>query len=789
MARIDEILAYIDKSVDADIASELRVEVNKLLKAQSYGLVFERKDREFFEVWNKTPAKGDMVRLINFSGEENKSSWELSDELYYVIAKKRGMLSLIPNDKVHIVYGVQKAPEAHPTPLQNGVQTVLDIGMDNDSNVDNTNARGASGGSIKEDIGHESFEVINVPSGGAVTILPSDDTRYVYGLKKVNNIVGVKEKKERENEDESAGRAGERVNTELAPEHVVITAENYSALDMLRYTHAGKIDCIFIDPPYNTGAKDWKYNDDYVDANDQFRHSKWLDFMERRLLLAKELLSPEDSVLILTIDEYEFKAIGLLLESVFADSIVEMVTTIINNSGNERNNSFRRVNEYVYFVRIGNSRPAKKIVEVDRKNNKVLWESLRFHNIKSSRFGSKLPNQFYPIYLDEKTHEYVGRGEPIWIDKKREDYVIPEGVIDVWPIREDGTEMIWTLKDTTFDKMMEKGYVKIGTVDISKKQKAIIKYLTKGVVKAIEDGDVVLEEQENGSFEYVHKTKKVIESTVLNHPKYIANTGGSGLIANIVGDRRFPYPKSLYYIEDLMGLFVRDKKDAIILDFFAGSGTTAHAVMRLNQEDNGNRKSISVTVNSLSEKEEKGFNKKGILPRDKDWQDIGIADYVTFPRLKAAVTGKTAKSNYIEPIKGDYKYNRQAKMSDGIEANVTHYELTYNKKDLVENNYIYDEIAPLLMMKSGQLGDVTDKETIDTRGYQVTKTHGVIADVKCVEEFAEAIDKQIQENNESIFTHVFVLTNDNLQYQTIAKRFPELKVEKLYETYIDAIGR
>ena len=89
------------------------------------------------------------------------------------------------------------------------------------------------------------------------------------------------------------------------PFHTVINAENFHALEMLTYTHRHKVDCIYIDPPYNTGAKDWKYNNDYVAADDDYRHSKWLSFMERRLQVARELLNPEDSVLIVTIDEKE----------------------------------------------------------------------------------------------------------------------------------------------------------------------------------------------------------------------------------------------------------------------------------------------------------------------------------------------------------------------------------------------------------------------------------------------------------------------------------------------------
>jgi adenine-specific DNA-methyltransferase len=104
------------------------------------------------------------------------------------------------------------------------------------------------------------------------------------------------------------------------PFHTVINGENYHALKALTWTHRGKVDAIYIDPPYNTGAKDWKYNNDYVEGDDLYRHSKWLAMMERRLLLAKELLNPADSVLIVTIDEKEYLRLGLLLEQVFPEA-------------------------------------------------------------------------------------------------------------------------------------------------------------------------------------------------------------------------------------------------------------------------------------------------------------------------------------------------------------------------------------------------------------------------------------------------------------------------------------
>ena len=117
---------------------------------------------------------------------------------------------------------------------------------------------------------------------------------------------------------------------EDAPWHTLIEADNYHALQLLEYICGGKVDCIYIDPPYNSGARDWKYNNDYVDENDNWRHSKWLSFIQKRLLLAKRLLNPENSVLIVTIDEKEYLRLGLLLEQVFPKCTIQMVSTLIS---------------------------------------------------------------------------------------------------------------------------------------------------------------------------------------------------------------------------------------------------------------------------------------------------------------------------------------------------------------------------------------------------------------------------------------------------------------------------
>lgn len=131
--------------------------------------------------------------------------------------------------------------------------------------------------------------------------------------------------------------------------HTLIEADNYHALQLLEYLYAGKVDCIYIDPPYNTGAKDWKYNNDYVDGNDAYRHSKWLSFMQRRLKLAKKLLDPADSVLIVTIDEKEYLHLGCLLEEMFPEAKIQMISSVINPKGAPRSSYFIRMDEYIFL--------------------------------------------------------------------------------------------------------------------------------------------------------------------------------------------------------------------------------------------------------------------------------------------------------------------------------------------------------------------------------------------------------------------------------------------------------
>lgn len=208
---------------------------------------------------------------------------------------------------------------------------------------------------------------------GATVALKAGQVNDVYAVLKIENGVASCLRKADKKQHEIAvedlvtvAEFGDPIYPQLIPMdtvenapdsdlwHTLIQADNYHALQLLEYLYAGKVDCIYIDPPYNTGARDWKYNNDYVDNSDQYRHSKWLSMMQKRLKITKKLLNPSDSVLIVTIDEKEYLHLGCLLEEMFPEAHIQMISSIINPYGAIRFNEFTRTNEYIYYVMIGN---------------------------------------------------------------------------------------------------------------------------------------------------------------------------------------------------------------------------------------------------------------------------------------------------------------------------------------------------------------------------------------------------------------------------------------------------
>lgn len=274
--------------------------------------------------------------------------------------------------------------------------------------------------------------------------------------------------------------------------HTLIEADNYHALQLLEYLYAEKADCIYIDPPYNTGAKDWKYNNDYVDSSDAYRHSKWLSMMEKRLKLAKKLLQPENSTLIVTIDEKEYLHLGCLLEEMFPEAEIQMISSVINPKGSARAGRFSRVDEYIFFVFLGKSEvfpcESDMLREINEDKRSVRWAGLMRNGEGSTR--ARIPSLFYPIFLDKETGRFHSVGEPLKPDEDRNSVICPDGTIAMFPVSSSGQELQWRLYPPSFMKYLEKGYIRFG----KRKKDATrsVSYLQDGMIKKIENGQIII---------------------------------------------------------------------------------------------------------------------------------------------------------------------------------------------------------------------------------------------------------------------------------------------------------
>ena len=582
------------------------------------------------------------------------------------------------------------------------------------------------------------------------------------------------------------------------PYHTVINGENYLVLKTLSYTHRGKVDVIYIDPPYNTGAKDWKYNNDFVDREDAYRHSKWLAFMERRLNIAKDLLNPKDSVLIVTVDEKEYLRLGLLLEQTFPGQRIQMVSTQINPKGSARGKEFYRVDEYIYFVYFGTAVvqdvmiPGLCITKSESENedeignekiNKAVSEKLppvRWASLLRSGSGAQREEshlKFYPILVDTNTGKIVKADDPLPIDKHPEDYFVPDGLTAVWPLRQNGSEGRWQLNLVAFRALLAKNYVKIGSIN-QKSKKVTFYYLMEGQRKKLESGElVVVGEDKFGGLIVDYSSREGVSGrpkTQWSSKAHSATEHGSSLLRKIIPGRKFPYPKSLYAVEDALRFFVANKPDALILDYYAGSGTTVHAVMRLNRQDGGCRQCIAVTNNEVAADEQDDLRKKGLRPGDPEWERWGVYDYFTMPRIKAAITGETPDG---APISGDYIGKDVFPMAIGFEENAAFFKLTYESPVAITHNIAFNHVAPLMWMRASSKGRIIN--TLPSQGWEVVDRYGLLNDL----DYATAFCREVEQAKD--VRVVFIVTNDDLRFQSVAQRLPDsVEAIRLYESYL-----
>jgi adenine-specific DNA-methyltransferase len=563
------------------------------------------------------------------------------------------------------------------------------------------------------------------------------------------------------------------------PWHTVINGENYHALKALTWTHRGKVDAIYIDPPYNTGAKDWKYNNDYVEGEDLYRHSKWLAMMERRLLLAKELLNPADSVLIVTIDEKEYLRLGLLLEQVFQEARIQMVSSLINPASMPRQSTFGRSDEYIFFVFIGKSAPVRMPLDGEWVSSKgrTFTGEIRWDLVMQSGPGSQRedsPAGFYPIFIDPNGPKIAAIGDALPLGVSHKKAETPDGLTALWPIRKNGTDGRWRLGSNTLRDRLLRGLVRLGgNVD----RGFTLYYLPPAEAKKLSDGTYeILGHREDGSpiTSKSESRPSSVPTTQWRISSHDATQYGSRLLANVMPDRKFPFPKSLYAVEDALRFFVKEKPEAVILDFFSGSGTTAHAVMRLNKQDNGKRQCISVTNNEVGADEQKALREQGFRPGDPEWERLGICDYITKPRVQAAITGKTPDG---QPITGDYKFTDEFSMADGFAENAEFFTLTYETPLAVSYQTAFARIAPLLWLRAGSVGHRIEK--LPAAGWDVADAYGLLVELDKATDFLKATCKT------KTLRIAYIVTDDERRFQALTRRLPNgVEAIRLYESYL-----
>ncbi len=347
------------------------------------------------------------------------------------------------------------------------------------------------------------------------------------------------------------------------------------------YTHEEKIDVIYIDPPYNTGAKDWRYNNNYVDKEDSYRHSKWLSMMKPRIELAKKLLT-QDGFLICSIDENEIHNIRHLLDEEFGESNKVGMVTVLHNPKGRNQSSFFSENSEFMLVYAKN----KKIAQF---NKVALHENIRctfnlsdkygryrlepFMRARTSNSRENKPDNYYPIYVSNDLKKLT-------LNKK-------QGYKKILPIAPNGKEYSWKRMRDSFERDNR--------------------------------GDYFCVKKISNRLEIFHKYREQqVFKNVWTEKKYQSEFNGTNLVKEILGEKKFDFPKSLYLLIDI--LKITSKKNSIILDFFAGSGTTGHAVLQMNKDDGGKRQFILCTNN-----------------------ENNICSDVTYPRIKNVINGYSFK--------------------------------------------------------------------------------------------------------------------------------------------------
>ncbi|MFK1811945.1 site-specific DNA-methyltransferase [Bacteroides fragilis] len=339
-----------------------------------------------------------------------------------------------------------------------------------------------------------------------------------------------------------------------APNHILIEGDNLEALATLAYTHEGKIDVIYIDPPYNTGNKDFRYNDSHVDKEDSYRHSKWLSFMSRRLKIAKKLLA-DRGIIFISIDDNEQAQLKLLCDEVFGNKnfVADLIWSNQEGGGSSDSKLFRIKHEHIIVF-------SKDISQLDIKGVDITNED----RYKEEDEYSKVRGKYYL--------QKLGMGSIQYSESLNYPIIAPDGS-EIYPSdNNNGKKACWRWSKEKLNWGIENGFIVI------KKSKNIWTVYTKQYLNCDNNGEIIIRTQ---------RPLGIIDK--------FSSTQAAKFLESIGLSKLFNYSKPTDLIKYLIDRFV--DFNPIILDFFAGSGTTLHATMQLNAEDGGHRQCILVTNN------------------------------------------------------------------------------------------------------------------------------------------------------------------------------------------------
>ncbi|WP_051532978.1 site-specific DNA-methyltransferase [Arthrobacter sp. 9MFCol3.1] len=539
-------------------------------------------------------------------------------------------------------------------------------------------------------------------------------------------------------------------NTEDAA-HVVINGENFHALEMLGYTHLESVDLIYIDPPYNTGNKTWQYNDHYVAEQDSFKHSKWLSFMERRLTLAKKLLKPT-GVIIVAIGDEEHHRLRMLMDQIFGDQ--NFISNVVWQGG--RKNDSRYVsngNDYMLVYARSEANLASEGIrwrDLKPGADDVLlagaeaWEASGYNPEEAT----KLLRAWFrtqPKDHDSRSHGNYNYNN---IDSDgrvfyASDMRAPEARDNrcrtplIHPVTGQECKVPpngWMCEEATLFRLVAEDRIYFGPDH--DRLPSLKKFLD-------ESGEQVPE--------------AMFQSDRRSASKYLQT---------MLGDKRFPFPKDHNVL--MRWIRLAAPKDAVVLDFFGGSGTTAEAVIRLNAEDQGTRQCILVTNNELSAKDDAALRKAGYGPGSEEYEAKGVFNHVTKPRVETVVTGTRQDGSAY---------------SEGLPANVEFLELAYLEESRVHAALEYEHLAPVFWLKSGAVGAVVQRAAgSDAYEWNEESSMAVLFDAGKAAELAEVLATK-----QNRVRHVFIITDSPEQGDLAGEAFgDELTVEPIYGSYLDA---